>query len=72
MRRAYLVLGGDAMDRQLAQRWMHRGAVINLIDSRKPPADEPRLVTLPPRCCAPAKSERRSANDSLPAGPHRR
>ena len=24
---------------------MHRGAVINLIDSRKPPADEPRLVT---------------------------
>lgn len=45
VRRAYLVLGGDAMDRQLAQRWMHRGAVINLIDSRKPPADEPRLVT---------------------------
>lgn len=45
VRRAYLVLGGDSMDRQLAQRWMHRGAVINLIDSRKPPADEPRLVT---------------------------
>ncbi|MFN8125170.1 MAG: hypothetical protein U0R64_01470 [Candidatus Nanopelagicales bacterium] len=47
IRRAYEVLGGNQMDRQLAQRWMHRGAVINLIDTRTPRPDEPRIVTPP-------------------------
>lgn len=44
IRRLYLRVNED-LDRRRSQRWIHRGAVINLIDQRKPPPDEPRLVT---------------------------
>lgn len=44
IRRLYLRVNDD-LDRRRSQRWIHRGAVVNLIDSRRPPADEPRLVT---------------------------
>jgi hypothetical protein len=44
VRRVYLRLGDD-LDRRRKQRWVHRGAVIGLIDQRRPRLDEPRIVT---------------------------
>lgn len=44
VRRVYLRLGED-LDRRRKQRWVHRGAVIGLIDQRRPRPDEPRIVT---------------------------
>lgn len=65
VRRLYKRLGGN-VDKRLKQRWIHRGAVVSLIERRQPRRNEPRLIT-PPDEVLRARSLSRELTDRLVA-----